>query len=299
MELAQAKIPTLPPDWTAARIAKYATKLGLFILVPGLHQIACRRRILGGLLMVLYFAVEFTLSNKPFEIPIEPFQIFRLTLNLSDVFQHFSWILIAVDIRNLEERKLRLNFFLVLSCAAGIYFVPNHHAGTISIFVEQKNNACPTFCKFDIVEFDIISPDVDTISVGDYVILDGYERPIYTSRIMAGPPAKACTNDSRTTLDLPHDNYFCDLTSNSYNYDFLVRGHSRWKYENIAGRNISMISEFLVHGVRPRKIGNLREYFILTDGITDVVGKALLAVYKWTGFNLFGLSESKNLPKHS
>ena len=50
MELAQTRIPYLPPDWTVARVAKYAAKLGVFILVPGLHQIACKRRILGGCL---------------------------------------------------------------------------------------------------------------------------------------------------------------------------------------------------------------------------------------------------------
>ncbi len=48
MELAQTKIPYLPPDWTVARGFKYTAKLGVFILVPGLHQIACKRRILGG-----------------------------------------------------------------------------------------------------------------------------------------------------------------------------------------------------------------------------------------------------------
>jgi len=34
MELAQTKIPYLPPEWTVARVAKYAAKLGVFILVP-------------------------------------------------------------------------------------------------------------------------------------------------------------------------------------------------------------------------------------------------------------------------
>jgi hypothetical protein len=31
---------------------------------------------------------------------------------------------------------------------------------------------------------------------------------------------------------------------------------------------------------------------MLTEGITDFVGNALLAVYKWTGVNLFGMSGS-------
>jgi len=124
METGHAKIPYLPPDWTVARGARYAAKLGVFMLVPGLHQIACRRWILGGLLMALYFAANFTLKNIPWDYADAGTSKFILAGHFSDISLYISWILLAVDFRNIEGRKLKINVFLVMSCVAGLYFAP-------------------------------------------------------------------------------------------------------------------------------------------------------------------------------
>jgi len=46
-----------------------------------------------------------------------------------------------------------------------------------------------------------------------------------------------------------------------------------------------------IRGVELKIIGNTHEYFILSDGMTDFVGQALLFIYKVTGINPFGLSK--------
>jgi hypothetical protein len=45
-------------------------------------------------------------------------------------------------------------------------------------------------------------------------------------------------------------------------------------------------------GINPRKIGNIREYFIYSDRVTTAFGHILLIVYEMTGLNLFGFSKS-------
>ena len=65
MDIARTRIPYLPPDWTVGRGAKYAAKLAAFIVVPGLHQITCNRRILGSLLFGIYFVAELVVTNRP------------------------------------------------------------------------------------------------------------------------------------------------------------------------------------------------------------------------------------------
>ena len=296
MELAQAKIPYLPPDWTLARAAKYAAKLGVFILVPGLHQIACKRRILGGLLLVLYFAAEFTLSNRPSNDSDLIFPTYALATNLSEISQYISWFMLAVDFKKIEFTKLKLNPFLVLSCAAGIYFIPYHDPGVLNVHIENNNFACPAFCRYDIVEYERYyeqhARHLQRISVGDHVIVGIDEGRRYTSKILAGPPEEACTGDGRTSLRLPVGNYFCkkDFLGN-YLFKYLILGGPNPKFTNPEGKKISMIPDFQIHGVYPNKIGNTHKYFILTDAVTDMVGNTLLTVYGWTGLNLMGLSK--------
>ena len=52
-----------------------------------------------------------------------------------------------------------------------------------------------------------------------------------------------------------------------------------------------MLPDSHVWGIRPKKIGNTREYFFLSDNFTEFVGRVLLITYEWTGLNLFGLSK--------
>ena len=275
-----------------ARIAKYAAKLGVFIVVPGLHQIACKRRILGGLLMALYFAAEFTLSNKPLNFSVSSSPTDFLPENLKEVIQFFSWILLALDIKKLEKRILKPNLFLFLACAAGIYFVPNHDPGVLNIHIEDRDIACPTFCKHDIVEYELYDNRVHKILVGDYILLGIMINPKHLAKVLvAGPPAEACARDGRTVLQLPVRNSYCrkDVLGR-YLYQLLVLGGPDPEYKNPDGKDVSLVAEFRVHGVGLRKVGNIRQYFILSEGITDVVGHVLLTVYEWTGLNLFRLS---------
>ncbi len=307
MELAQTKIPYLPPDWTVARGFKYAAKLGVFILVPGLHQIACKRRILGGLLMVLYFAAEFVFANEPFNFSDRGFSIRSLSGNLfdegfsfrsmsrnsSEVFQYFSWLLLSLDTRNLENRKLKLNFFLILICAAGVYFVPDHNAGTLNIHIETRNYACPQFCPHDIVQYEPYDRRVDRIQAGDYVMVGiVYEFNYMAKVLVPGPPEEACADDGRTTLQLPIGNHYCRAYApGKYTYQFLVLGGPQPEFTGSDGVKISILTDLHVSGIRPKKIGNTREYFFLSDNITEFVGRVLLITYEWTGLNLFGLSK--------
>ena len=48
MNIMHAKLPFAPQDWSVLRSGKYLAKLALFIIVPGLHQIACKRWLLRG-----------------------------------------------------------------------------------------------------------------------------------------------------------------------------------------------------------------------------------------------------------
>ena len=305
MELAQAKIPYLPPDWTLARLARYAAKLGIFILVPGLHQIACKRRILGGLLLVLYFAAEFTLSNKPFEYSTEYFPTHFHASNLAEIFRNISWLLLALDLRKLETRKLKINFFLVLSCAAGIYFVPQHQPRAIYGYVEKENFACPAFCKYDFIEYELYPRRrrLEKELEGDYVTLGGIMEPYYTSRILAGPlkdhligtVKEACAGHGDKTELQRAKKLDCEGEINEHQNDYLTLGGPKPDFKNKNGKDVSFISASKVSGIRLKKIGNTHEYFIFSNEITDIVGNALLTVYKWTGINLFGLSERPKL----
>ena len=173
--------------------------------------------------------------------------------------------------------------------------------GFYIIHVEQENTVCPAFCKYDIVEWDFLDFDVEKVSIGDYVVLGGFRGPFYTTKILEGPAKDVCASGRIKAWRLPGDNRFCTKWKNDsgeyvHLYDFLIPGLPKPGYENIRGRDIAMIFRHEAKGVRPRKVGNLREYYLYSDEVTDLVGKALLTVYKWTGLNLFGLlegSESK------
>jgi hypothetical protein len=291
MELAQTKIPYLPPDWTIARGVRYAAKLGVFILVPGLHQIACRRWMFGGLLMALYFAAEFTWTNIPWDYADAGTSKFVLAGHFSDISLYISWILLAVDFRNIEGRKLKINFFLVLSCATGLYFAPDAKVGTLNIYIENDDFACPAWCKYDIVEYELRYLPKHKFSVGDYVIVEEPMRSLYVAKMMLDSPEEACAADSRTILRLPARNRYCFNVDGWYMYKYLalIGPHQGKKYRDLNG--FTPLSILNIRGVELKKIGNTHEYFVLSDGLTDIVGHAMLFVYKITGINLFGLSK--------
>ena len=305
MELAQAKIPYLPPDWTLARAAKYAAKLGVFILVPGLHQIACKRRVLGGLLLVLYFGTEFVQSNRPVEGLVDPFHIYFVTYNVPELFLNFSWFLLAFDLRNLETRKFKVNLLLVLSFAILIYFDQTYRPSFLYIYVEREGYTCPAFCTYDVVEFEpyALLYDLEIVAEGDFVVLGDTFGPYYTSKLLSGPlknylpgtVKEMCAGYGDSDELQRLKKRVCEVELEDKRIDFLAPGGPNPDFKSKDGIDVSMISLRDVHGVRPKKIGNTHEYFVISDEVTDVVGNALLTIYKWTGANLFGLSE-RNSP---
>ena len=232
MELAQAKIPYLPPEWTLARAAKYAAKLGVFILVPGLHQIACKRWILGSLLLILYVVSEFVGLNSPFEIMYVDRTPYSLFDNLSEAAQNISWLLLAFDLKKLDRRYLTPGHLLPAACVAVLSYMPFHDNRILFIHVEQENTVCPAFCKYDIVEWDFLDFDVEKVSIGDYVVLGGFRGPFYTTKILEGPAKDVCASGRIKAWRLPGDNRFCTKWKNDsgeyvHLYDFLIPGLGR------------------------------------------------------------------------
>ena len=59
----------------------------------------------------------------------------------------------------------------------------------------------------------------------------------------------------------------------------------------IDGKEYSLIPNDLVFFFKPKKIGNIHDYFVLTNNITERIGTSLLLLYIWTGRNPFGLTE--------
>jgi hypothetical protein len=300
MELLQSKLPFMSPNWTMARGLKYVARLGIFVIVPGLHQITCNRRILGGLIMVLYFGAEFTSSNLPYR-PSYYYHGYphMLAMYLAEYIRYFVFVLLVLDLKQLENRKLNFDLFLMGACAVGIYFVPFHHPGVQTVFVESKNTVCPAFCKDDIIEFDYRSFEdlwnyqkETVVPVGDYVAINVFDRNPYTTIVLADPD-DVCSGLARRILPLKDRWYYCaDEYDNTPPYPYLVLGGAKPEYRGYNGQDISMVGPSEMSGINPRKIGNIREYFIYSDHVTVVVGHVLLVVYEMTGLNLFGISKS-------
>ena len=292
MELAQSKIPYLPPEWTVARLAKYAVKLGVFIVVPGLHQIACKRWILGCLIFLLYAVSEYARLNAPFDIvgpetiPILP------TRNLPEVAQNISWLLLAFDLRGLERRHLKPGFLIFVIGMALLNYQPLHSHRIILFHVEQTDTVCPVFCKYDIIEWDFRPSGGEKLSVGDYVVVDDSYIGYYATKILSGPLKKyvpgtakeVCAKYRLNSFSTPEN---CEEGINIPQDDYLTLGGQSPDFKNSDGSDVSMVFQAATHGVRPRKIGNLHGYFIISDEITHAVGNALLTIYRWSSINLF------------
>ncbi len=293
MDIARTQIPYLPPDWTVGRSLKYAAKLAAFIVVPGLHQIASKRRILGGLLFVSYVVAEVCRVRVPVEFTSEYFVLQALTFasapNISEAIRGYSWLLLAFDVRSVDKRPITLNSMPIIAIVSVTYLFPSFATNFPYIHVVQNNALCPTFCRYDIVEYDFYIPADDDLSVGDHVIVDDIINRQYLTTILAGPPKDACKGDERTVVGLPLNNPYCESFSDP-RYWYLVPGGPTPQFPNVGDRGISMVSEDDVDGIRPRKIGNTHQYFLVSEGTTDYVGNALLILFKWTGLNPFDAS---------
>jgi hypothetical protein len=294
MEIFQKQLPLLPPGWTLARALKYVAKVVVFVIVPGLHQIVSRRRILGWLMMLIFITAQVTHSFLPWD-PRSNFIEHALAENLSATVQGISLLLLVLDFKWLESRKLDFRPFPVLSVMAAIYFMPVHDAGFLSVIVENKNNLCPEICRNDVIEFDLINYRQDKINANDLVVINWHFREPYITRILETPSEEFCQANRRSPRYLPLSALVCRKNLEDdpypYPYPYLVLGGPQPELRNSEGQPVSKIQDSVIQGVRLRKIGNLHEYFFHSGGMTESLGYTLLTIYNLTGINLFGLSE--------
>ena len=180
------------------------------------------------------------------------------------------------------------------------------------LHIEAGNAVCPDFCKNDIIRWNYFDREVEQVSKGDHVVLNDNWEGFYTTRILSDPVIEACAEDDRTEFQLPDGNNFCNVKalqsgqedfgwtysgiSNGdrkyfYQYDYLVSGRLRillTEPVRFHPAKISMTNKYVIRGVRPVKIADIHEHFVYSEAVTDLVGRGLFYLLKWTGINLFG-----------
>jgi hypothetical protein len=292
MELAKTKIPYLPPDWTVARGARYVAKFGVFILVPGLHQIACNRWILGGLIFALYGTSSFVISNSPIEhgvtssIPIWP-------LVTIDVARYFSWSLLFIDVGQQESRKLRPWYLSLVACIGLLHTLPLHSQDILFLHVVSNKYDCDDYCANDVFSYEMFIESKDEVSIDDLILVkdfsisvEDFGRHYFPARVVMTRISEPCFTDFPLDMHARLDFYFCVDGKRDYFYDFLVVGGPKTEYVTPGGQSVTPLPSGEIEGFNLKKIGNTHKYFILTEEITEFTGNALLAIYKWTGINL-------------
>jgi hypothetical protein len=317
MEIMQAKLPWLSADWTVARGMRYAAKLGVFVIVPGLHQISLGRWILGSLLFALLVVSLFIPANEPLEVHYQyniPLPLYQNLGYGKYIALLVAWMALVFDLKNLDRRSIKPLAFLMIPGIAAYLITQNHEFEVITMHVEPTNTLCPLICKNDIVKWEFYERDKETLSIEDVVVLNGFSEGQYTTRILSDFVTQACAEDDRTSLMLPVGNEFCNLiieypgqtASGStysgislggrkyyYHYDYLVAGRLKNPFgepvKYLVDRKISMINQYVITGVRPKKIGTASDYFFYSDEVTNIIARSLLHFYKWTGIVLFDL----------
>ena len=275
-------------DWTVVRGIKYVVRLALFIVVPGLHQIACRRAFLGWLILGVYLVASFVYSNLPWD-PRNDFLVHALIERINEYILFAVWLLLALDIRNLDKRRIPNKRILLLPCLAAIYFIPTYDSGFLDILVENKNNLCPEICKNDVVEFDHVDYDADKPKSGDLVVMDVHRPNPYLTKVLETPSAELCANNKREPKYLPADQLIClnDPETGEYYYPYLILGGPAPELTNLEGDRISITNIANITGVRVRKTGHLGSSGTENTGFQEFMGTLQLTVYKMTGIKLF------------
>ena len=291
-------------EWTVARGVKYVLKLTAFVFVPGLHQIAIGRRVFGSLLFALYFLSVFYMHFHPWNMThFEDLLWHDKAQLLEYIARYLSWFLLAIDIRKVDNRSFKPAFCILVVCAGSFLFsgyfpMPRN----LYLFVETQNDACPAFCKNDIILFDSRWGKQKSIAEGDYFIIGNKQSEYHVARILAGPPEIACKEKGVVSRYLPNKNSFCmklseKIDNRDYLYDYLVLGDG-WNIQHVLedGGKLTLINEDDIWGVNPRKIGNLEQYKLLNKPVTLAVGQTLLKIYEWTGINLFMSADQQSEP---
>ena len=285
----QSKIPFLPPDWTVARGAKYVTRLTVFVLFPGLHQISCGRKIFGGLLFSLYFFslfyINFHPANDAYYYPIW----YPKAYELVEIANWVSLALLAIDFKGMERRLLTKMHILLIVCMALVSTIPfSSRHRTLNLFVEELGNVCPAFCRYDIVEFDYAWPPKKKLAIGEYFISSTPNHKPEVGKVLANSPERDCAKGGPVFRYLPSYNYYCRHVGTGYDYmQYLVLRSWHPMNDALIDKDISTMNEGGINGINPRKIGNLRQYYFLNNTVTNFIGNTLVKIYEWTGINLF------------
>ena len=286
MEISSKKIPFLPSDWTINRVAGYAARLILFILVPGLHQLACRRLVFGWLLFGLYVFCHFVMTNSPFEagarnsIPLWAYSVV-------EVVRYFSWLLLALDIRGLEKRSLAIWQLAPTAMVLFLGLLPLHDHGVLKLHIVTKNHACPEYCENDILTYEHFYMAKHNLKIGDYVLAGRSSNNLQLTRVMMIRSKDKCLTEYPLDWKASLDFYFCDEGARNYLYEYLVLADSESTLVTSEGLHVTPIMKGEIQAFNPKKIGNLRQNFSGAGKISEYAGNTLLVIYKWTGINLF------------
>jgi hypothetical protein len=288
MNIMHAKLPFAPQDWSVLRSGKYLAKLALFIIVPGLHQIACKRWVLGGLVFAIYVVSMFAISNTPFEFGVmRPSTLWaRYTSSISLVL---SWALLALDFRHLKIRSLKFGYAAPLAIVILLQFLPLHHRSILFIHVVKNNSICEKFCENDVVTYNLHDGDNEKISIGQFILVPSHTKSRYLAKVVMNRTAERCSSHFPLNDTIGIDAYRCIDGIKRYEYDFLVLGGPEPGYTTSEGVKLTPISNVGLIGINLKKIGNTRAYSVASENVSDLIGNALLTVFKWTGLNLFDL----------
>jgi hypothetical protein len=286
MDIMQTKLPWLSAEWTVARGMKYLAKVGLFLYVPGLHQMASRRYILGGLLFALFSVSSFMITNRPY-VHGEIHHLALWGFGTMEVARNFSWFLMALDARGLDERNFSFGYFPLAAIIALLGVLPLHNHGILYLHIVKDSPVCSKICENDILSFNIVSDPKHPPVIGDYVLLGWPISSMTPTRIVMTRPRIPCLDGYHGGWTSKLDSYLCSEGYRNYFYDYLVIAKPGNGYPTANGIYLKCISAGAVFGTELRKIGNIRDYDLFTDDATDIFGHALLTIYKWTGINLF------------
>ena len=193
MESPDQKPPPSLANWTEARIIEYVAKLVLFTLIPGLHQIAYRHRIFGGLMLALFLGSQFTILRNVSITLAEDKLMLDLLNGLSILLLVFSGLLLAIDVKHLRDRSLAPGLLTALVFWAALHAIPPPAEPGTLVMKQSVHDLCPAYCEGDFVEYKLRIRGEEEFSVGDYVVLKVRKKPVWLSRILAVPPKKiAC-----------------------------------------------------------------------------------------------------------
>ncbi|MBT4017987.1 MAG: hypothetical protein HOE62_08560 [Alphaproteobacteria bacterium] len=291
MEFLNKKVPLLSSGWTIIRGVKYAGKLCVFVLVPGLHQIARKRSLLGGILFSIFIAANFVVSNRPVEI-YPTWHIPEITLAMiKAVAMGFSWALLIFDAKQLEATCLKPVYFVLVFFVLSSHSLPLHDHGMSLVFVEREGQSCPAFCKNDVIRYEYVNRWKQRISVGDYVVVnsnrnfvDPYkDEHLYVSKIISVASGEACAVSNEAALLQAQNHNVCLEDYNLKPDEYAVLGGTNPGFKTDDGRDISIVESYRIFGTNPKKIGNINVNNLENSRITRFIGMSLVTLYKWTG----------------